>query len=89
MPRDLATLPTGTKLDGKGGVTRVLVVDDDRSIRRSLEKFLGGLGLDVHRRWTEGAGEVGVGAPGGATRQHPGPLIPERFPAQEAAYLSH
>ena len=28
-------------------MTRVLVVDDDRSIRRSLEKFLGGLGYDV------------------------------------------
>jgi DNA-binding NtrC family response regulator len=28
-------------------VTRVLVVDDDKSIRRSLEKFLGGEGYDV------------------------------------------
>ena len=28
-------------------MTRVLVVDDDRSIRRSLEKFLGGEGYDV------------------------------------------
>jgi DNA-binding NtrC family response regulator len=41
-------LPVGTPLDvPAAAVTRVLVVDDDRSIRRSLEKFLTGEGLDV------------------------------------------
>src|SRR5258706_11914718 len=28
-------------------VPRILIVDDDRSIRRTLEKFLGGEGYDV------------------------------------------
>jgi DNA-binding NarL/FixJ family response regulator len=28
-------------------VARILIVDDDRSIRRTLEKFLGGEGYDV------------------------------------------
>ena len=28
-------------------VARILIVDDDRSIRRTLEKFLGGEGHDV------------------------------------------
>jgi DNA-binding NtrC family response regulator len=44
-------------------VTRVLVVDDDRSIRRSLEKFLGGLGYDVV---TAGDGGEALRAAGGA-----------------------
>ncbi|KAB2885883.1 MAG: sigma-54-dependent Fis family transcriptional regulator, partial [Kofleriaceae bacterium] len=45
---DLAGLRVGTALDvRRGAVTRVLVVDDDRSIRRSLEKFLASEGLDV------------------------------------------
>jgi DNA-binding NtrC family response regulator len=44
-------------------MTRVLVVDDDRSIRRSLEKFLGGLGYDVV---TAGDGLEALRAAGGA-----------------------
>jgi DNA-binding NtrC family response regulator len=32
---------------GKVDVARILIVDDDRSIRRTLEKFLGGEGYDV------------------------------------------
>jgi DNA-binding NtrC family response regulator len=40
-------LRAGTAFDVRGAVTRVLVVDDDRSIRRSLEKFLAGEGYDV------------------------------------------
>ncbi len=44
-------------------MTRVLVVDDDRSIRRSLEKFLGGLGYDVV---TAGDGAEAMRAAGGA-----------------------
>src|SRR6185503_9548661 len=46
-PRDLEALRAGTGVDEEAPVTRVLVVDDDRSIRRSLEKFLGGEGYDV------------------------------------------
>ena len=44
-------------------MTRVLVVDDDRSIRRSLEKFLGGLGYDVV---TAADGAEALRAAGGA-----------------------
>src|SRR5689334_16388561 len=44
-------------------VTRVLVVDDDRSIRRSLEKFLVGLGYEVI---TAGDGAEALAAIGGA-----------------------
>ena len=44
-------------------MTRVLVVDDDKSIRRSLEKFLGGLGYDVV---TAGDGAEALGAVAGA-----------------------
>ena len=34
-------------LAGQGNVARILIVDDDRSIRRTLEKFLAGEGYDV------------------------------------------
>lgn len=44
-------------------MTRVLVVDDDRSIRRSLEKFLTGLGHDVV---TAADGPEALRAAGGA-----------------------
>ncbi len=60
---DLARLGAGTGLDKGFRVTCVLVVDDDRSIRRSLEKFLGGLGYDV--RLAADGGEA-VAAVGGA-----------------------
>src|SRR6478609_6967444 len=33
--------------EGKRVVARILIVDDDRSIRRTLEKFLGGEGYEV------------------------------------------
>jgi DNA-binding NtrC family response regulator len=41
-------------------VARILVVDDDRSIRRSLEKFLGGLGYEVE---TAADGDAALAAP--------------------------
>jgi len=34
-------------MESSGAVPRILIVDDDRSIRRTLEKFLGGEGYEV------------------------------------------
>src|SRR5687767_7467574 len=39
--------PAGTEREQQQAVTRVLVIDDDRSIRRTLEKLLRGEGYDV------------------------------------------
>src|SRR6476646_11827766 len=34
-------------VESRGSVARILIVDDDRSIRRTLEKFLGSEGYEV------------------------------------------